>query len=155
MMTDKEIIDKQRQAFKEFMQLHKLKASPWAKKAGVAEATIRNYLHGRNQSLTSVNLEKLANAAGAQAQDLINSKNIAFEHLENIDSGYINKSLMVQSFIDIEEYTIQSGLKLSSKERANILIAWYELARMIQRDGLSPSSNLTLKDFIKNVASNA
>ena len=152
-MTDKEITDKQRQAFKEFMQLHKLKASPWAKKAGIAEATIRNYLCARNQSLTSVNLEKLANVVGATIDDLTYAKSIDFKASENIDSGYINKALMVQSFIDIEECITQSGLKLSAKERATILIAWYELAQMIQSDDSSPSSNITIKNFIKNIAS--
>ena len=153
MITDKKITDRQRQAFKEFMQQNKLKASSWAKKAGIAEATIRNYLCGRNQSLTSVNLEKLADAAGVKVQDLINNKFVSNDYLEDSGGRYINKALLIQSFMDVEECIAQSELKLSAKERANILIAWYELAQMIQSEESTSSSNTNIKDFIKNVAS--
>ena len=44
------------------MHEHKLNAYSWAKKAGVAEATIRHYLSEKNKSITMVNLEKLANS---------------------------------------------------------------------------------------------
>ena len=73
MNKDIEIIEKQRQSLKEFMLKHKLNAFSWAKKAGISEATIRHYLSGRNSSLTSVNIEKLASAVGAKTQDLISN----------------------------------------------------------------------------------
>ena len=138
---DIEIIEKQRNAFKQFMEIHKLKMFPWAKKAGISEATIRNYLTGRNQSLTSVTLEKLANAARAPLSDL----------LGEITNSDIDKNMFIQSFIDMEEFLAQSGLNLEPKVKATALLAWYELAKILEKDPKALEIPQSLNNLMTNI----
>ena len=133
MDKDKDITIRQRKAFKEFMHKHKLKAFPWAKKAGIAESTIRNYLNGLNQSLTSLILEKLANSAECSVNDLIG------EHKSNsISNPAYNYSLdrerLIQSFVKSEELIKKSNLTISPEERINILLAWYDLKGIVEQE---------------------
>ncbi len=55
-------IEARREAFRRFMQTRKLRASPWAKTAGVSEGAIRNYLKGLSASLNAQTSAKLAAA---------------------------------------------------------------------------------------------
>ena len=142
MDRDKDITIRQREAFKKFMQEHKLKAFPWAKKAGIAESTIRNYLNGLNQSLTSLVLDKLANTMGCCIGDLIG------EHKPNINSQKINNSSLsrerlIQSFIKSEELIKKSNITISSEERINILLAWYDLTGIIEQEKPNDQPNIS------------
>lgn len=63
--------DTQRNRLEQFIAKNKLKLKPWAKDAGISDATIRSYLKGRTNSLTHSTLERLAKAAGVTVDDLI------------------------------------------------------------------------------------
>lgn len=52
------------------MKRRKLKASPWAKRAGVSEGAIRNFLNGDSDSLSLPVYEKLASAEGVPVAEL-------------------------------------------------------------------------------------
>ncbi len=147
MVIDKDIIEKQRAALKDFMQQQKLNAFSWAKKAGVTEATIRHYLSGRSQSLTSLVLEKLAISVGVSVSDLI-SENKSISNNKPEDNLF-NRELMARSFIDVEEFIEKSNLQLSTAEKANIVIAWYDLAKMLKQDEVDFAPEQSLMEIIR------
>lgn len=55
--------DQRRRALRAFMDHHKLRLLPWAKAARLSESGVRNFLAGRNRTLTDETYEKLADAA--------------------------------------------------------------------------------------------
>ena len=55
-------VDARRAAFRHFMRERNLKASPWARAAGVSEGAIRNYLKGLSASLNAHTCARLAAA---------------------------------------------------------------------------------------------
>ncbi len=59
-----------REALRRFMAGRGLTAHAWAKDAGLAVGAIYSFLHGRTQSLTKTEEEKLARAAGVAPEDL-------------------------------------------------------------------------------------
>jgi hypothetical protein len=146
MTKDITIAEKQRKAFSSFMQEHKLKASSWAKKAGLTEATIRHYLSGLNQSITSINLEKLAKAAGVAPNELL-----GIRQEQDESSIEIEKDLFIQTFVDLDNFIIESNLKLDAKTHANILLAWYELAQLLDRDHTNKTSIETFKNLTQKL----
>ncbi len=160
MNKDMEIIEKQRQSFKEFMQKHKLNAFAWAKKAGISEATIRHYLSGRNNSLTSVNLERLAKAVGARSEDLVGQidsprilEPLSIDNFEFSNLVEIKRDLFVQVFIDLDEFMLSNRINISAKAKANILLSWYQLAQILQRGGDAEISPELFKDLFYKIAS--
>lgn len=62
--------DARREAFRKFMIERRLRASQWAKDAGVPPAQIYSYLTGRSRGLSSEMVERLARAARVRAEDL-------------------------------------------------------------------------------------
>ncbi len=64
MLSRTEITNRQRENLCKFMKANNLNANSWAKKAGISEGTIRNYLSGRNSSVSTLSLELLAQAIG-------------------------------------------------------------------------------------------
>lgn len=66
--------DAQRRHIRSFMAAHSLKVQPWAKDAGIAEGTLRNYLKGRTRSMTHDSLERLAKAASSTVAEMIGEK---------------------------------------------------------------------------------
>ncbi len=66
-----EIAKKQRLAIRAIMEKYDLKVSPWCQKAGLSEGTLRNFLNGDSDSISSNNLELLANATGLTAGQLL------------------------------------------------------------------------------------
>jgi cyclic pyranopterin phosphate synthase len=59
-----------RDAFRTFMTTHRLRATEWAKQAGVPAAQIYAYLTGRARSLPGETAERLARAARVRVEDL-------------------------------------------------------------------------------------
>jgi transcriptional regulator with XRE-family HTH domain len=150
---DIDIIENQRRSFKHFMLKNKLNAFSWAKKAGISEATIRHYLSGRNNSLTSVNIERLAKSVGASAQDLIGNINVDYSDSQNeINSFEVNRELFTQVFIDFEDFIIKNDIKVSSKVRANILLSWYQLTELMQKTGETSSSPELFQELFYKIA---
>ena len=142
-----EIIENQRQSLKNFMQKHKLNANAWAKKAGIAEATIRHYLSGRNHSLTSVNLELLANAAGVNSADIISveaekDKDHNLKTFKPKLTLEIQRDLFIHAFEEFERLSLDNK-DASAKERANAILSWYQL---IQEKYLS--DKVSYKDIL-------
>jgi len=62
MMSDE--AELRREALRRFMDERGLKVYPWAKKAGISEGSIRNFLTGASSSLSADTLKKLARVAG-------------------------------------------------------------------------------------------
>jgi cyclic pyranopterin monophosphate synthase len=60
----------EREAFRYFMTSRQLRATDWAKQAGVPASQIYSYLTGRSRGLTQDVIEKLARAANARAEDM-------------------------------------------------------------------------------------
>jgi cyclic pyranopterin phosphate synthase len=60
----------QREAFRAFMTSRRLRASEWAKQAGVPVAQIYGYLTGRSRALGGDAAERLARAAHVRVEDL-------------------------------------------------------------------------------------
>jgi cyclic pyranopterin phosphate synthase len=60
----------QREAFRSFMTAHRLRATEWAKQAGVPAAQIYSYLTGRSRALSAGTAERLARAARVRVEDL-------------------------------------------------------------------------------------
>jgi phage repressor protein C with HTH and peptisase S24 domain len=56
-----------------FIQERGLKVTPWAKRAGVAEGTVRNFLAGRSATLTQATVEALAAAADVTPAEIFPS----------------------------------------------------------------------------------
>lgn len=147
MDIEKDIINRQRRTFKEFMQQHNLNPSSWAKKAGITEATIRHYINGRSQSLTSLVLEKLANSVGVSITEIIGGKKFVYKDVELQDIT-LNRPLMLQSLIDVEEFITNSDLEIDAKEKANIFMAWYDLAQILKREKKDESYQPSLTELI-------
>lgn len=63
-----------RTAIRAFMKARGLKTAPWTRDAGVRESTLRDFLSGRNASMTTVTLEKLASVEGTTIAELIGEK---------------------------------------------------------------------------------
>ncbi len=61
---------KEREAFRTFMTEHRLRATEWAKQAGVPAAQIYAYLTGRARTLPGETAERLARAARVRVEDL-------------------------------------------------------------------------------------
>ncbi|MBI3676526.1 MAG: cyclic pyranopterin monophosphate synthase MoaC [Proteobacteria bacterium] len=61
---------KEREAFRAFMTNHRLRATDWAKQAGIPAALIYAFLTGRARSLPADAAEKLARAARVRIEDL-------------------------------------------------------------------------------------
>ena len=59
-----------REAFRNFMVSRQLRATDWAKQAGVPASQIYSYLTGRSRGLTQDVVEKLAHAARARVEDM-------------------------------------------------------------------------------------
>ena len=64
----------QREAFRAFMTAHRLRATEWAKQAGVPAAQIYSYLTGKSRALETATAEKLAKAARVRVEDLFGGK---------------------------------------------------------------------------------
>jgi len=62
--------DAQREAFRAFMTSHRLRATDWAKSAGVPSATVYAFLTGRSRALTQDVAERLARVARVRVQDM-------------------------------------------------------------------------------------
>ncbi len=148
-----DIIENQRQSFRNFMLKNKLNAFSWAKKAGISEATIRHYLSGRNNSLTSVSIERLAKSVGASAQDLIGNIDLVDSDTQkDINSCEVNRDLFVQVFIDFENFIIKNNIKVNSKVKANILLAWYQLTELMQKNGKKTTSPELFQELFYKIA---
>jgi len=59
-----------REAFRNFMVSRQLRATDWAKQAGVPASQIYSYLTGRSRGLTAEVAERLAQAARARVEDM-------------------------------------------------------------------------------------
>lgn len=152
MFIDKDIIDKQRNALKCFMQERKLTPFTWAKKAGITEATIRHYLSGRSQSLTSLVLEKLARSAEATVNDLVGGDHSAINQNIDPEKALLNREIMISSLLDIEEFLAKSELKISPQEKAYISLAWYDLAQMLKQNGITNLPKKSLESLIRKIS---
>jgi cyclic pyranopterin phosphate synthase len=62
--------DAGREAFRAFMTAQRLRATEWAKQAGVPPAQIYAYLTGKARALSPDTVKKLARAAGVREEDL-------------------------------------------------------------------------------------
>lgn len=62
--------DAEREAFRSFMTSRRLRASEWAKHAGISPSLIYAYLTGRSRALTRESVERLARAARVRVEDL-------------------------------------------------------------------------------------
>jgi hypothetical protein len=62
--------DARREAFRAFMTSHRLRATEWAKVAGVAHAEILAFLTGRSRGFSAEVAEKLARAAKVSPEDM-------------------------------------------------------------------------------------
>jgi cyclic pyranopterin phosphate synthase len=60
----------EREAFRQFMTGNRLRASAWAKQAGIPAALIYSFLTGRSQSIPAEAAEKLANIARVRPEDM-------------------------------------------------------------------------------------
>lgn len=60
-----DIPEKNRAAIRNFMAKEGLKVTSWCKSAGIAEATLRNFLKGSSRTLTVEKLSALADAVNA------------------------------------------------------------------------------------------
>jgi hypothetical protein len=63
-------VSAQREAFRGFMTDHHLRATDWAKQAGIPAGQIYGYLTGSSRALPSDSIEKLARAARVRVEDL-------------------------------------------------------------------------------------
>jgi cyclic pyranopterin monophosphate synthase len=62
--------DARRDAFRAFMTAHRLRATNWAREAGVSAAQIYAYLTGRARALPEETVQKLARAAKVRPEDM-------------------------------------------------------------------------------------
>ena len=62
--------DAKRQAFRAFITSHHLRATEWAKLAGVPAAQIYAYLTGRTRAIPDESVQKLARAARVRPEDM-------------------------------------------------------------------------------------
>jgi hypothetical protein len=60
----------QRDAFRAFMTANRLRATEWAKDAGVPVGEILAFLTGRSRALSTTTADRLARAAKVQAEDM-------------------------------------------------------------------------------------
>ncbi len=147
-MTANNILERQRDNFKKFMEEHKLTANSWAKKAGIAEATIRHYLSGRNKSITAINIEKLAAAIDVESELLLNNGS---QSKKDKDILQVKKTLFIEIFSDLSKVLKDANLNLDPEMHANLLLSWYELAQIHQNQNLDPNSLEPFKELIQKM----
>lgn len=68
---EKVIADRQRRSIKKVMFDRHLKVAPWCEDAGISEGTLRNFLAGESNSITTVNAQKLADKAFVSISELL------------------------------------------------------------------------------------
>jgi len=68
-----------RQRIQDFRTSQGLSVSAWARKAGIAEGTLRNYLRGHTQSLRYETMEKLAAAFQMSVAEMLGEGNLPSE----------------------------------------------------------------------------
>lgn len=71
MIAPRDDAERRRMALRQFMKIHGLKVFPWARKAGVSEGALRNFLNGKSSSLSTRTLDALARAAGVSVSTLL------------------------------------------------------------------------------------
>lgn len=130
MVVEEVIYQNQKENFLNFMKSNNLNPNSWAKKAGISEATIRHFISGRNKSITTASLEKLANSVNVSSHEIISSNKI------NSHSLIVNRELFIQSFCEIEQIIKNNYNHLPAHHLANIILSWYELST-INKDSKS------------------
>jgi len=70
----REGINAEREALRSFMADRRLRATEWAKQAGVPASQIYAYLTGRSRALSRETIEKLARASHARVEDMFAGK---------------------------------------------------------------------------------
>ncbi len=145
-MQTQEIQEIQRTNFKSFMKNHSLTASSWAKKSGVAEATIRHYINGRNKSITASNIEKLAKAIGVESDVILNGYSKDKTYIK------IQKDLFIKCFVDLNNFITELDLKIDPVNYAEAILIWYELV-MMENNHEEKSNLSSLKGLVMRLSS--
>jgi hypothetical protein len=70
----RESANSEREAFRSFMADRRLRATEWAKQAGVPAAQIYSFLTGRSRGLPRETAEKLARAARVRVEDMFSGQ---------------------------------------------------------------------------------
>lgn len=71
MIAPRDDAERRRMALRQFMKAHGLRVFPWAKKAGISEGALRNFLNGKSNSLSTRTLDALATAIGVSVSTLL------------------------------------------------------------------------------------
>lgn len=71
MIAPRDDAERRRMALRQFMKIHGLKVFPWARKAGISEGALRNFLNGKSNSLSTRTLDALAGAVGVSVSTLL------------------------------------------------------------------------------------
>lgn len=79
--------DNLRQALQKHMAVRNVTVNFWSKQAGLTEGTLRNFLAGRSESLTTNTLGLLAKAAGLRIADFFPDQKIHDSQLNSLRSG--------------------------------------------------------------------
>ena len=106
-----------------------LRVQPWAKRAGLAESTLRNFLHGDSSSMTQRSLEKLAAAEQVTVADMLAESAGSDEGGRLFDSA-----LMYDVIASLERHLLKYGMELPPDRKAHAVLELYRtyLARRSQ-----------------------
>jgi hypothetical protein len=63
-------VNAQRDAFREFMKVHRLRASDWAKQADIPVSQIYSFLTGKSRAMSPEAVTRLAGAARVRPEDM-------------------------------------------------------------------------------------
>jgi len=167
-----------REALRKFMQENNLTAYSWAKKAGIAEGTIRAFLKGTSNSLNYETVTKLAaavnvtpdrifpdNIQAAQASkslfntDKTSDPNVILRNMvENHDGK--NYEVSEQKLIDrdiffsavemVDNLLEQKNINIPKKRKIMLYFAWHDLMKYAK---LSEGGEAELFNTIMSLAS--
>jgi predicted transcriptional regulator len=129
-MIQRTITEEQRQAFQRFMKAKGLNPFQWAKKAGVAQSVIPNFLKARSNSITTTTLIKLAKVPGAEK--VLDIFGIA-------SPSAIDPDKLRMASEAVEKVLIEKNIKLSQKDTYILLVEVYNQGIKYEMQGESTS----------------
>lgn len=120
-----------------------LEGAPWCRRAGISEATLRNFLNGGNQSMGANNLELLAKVEGLTIGQLLGEEPVSI----------IDDELMEKCALAIQATAIAENKKIALAQSMVLAVKLYKHIMKYRRSDpkLQPSeavASLIMKDMV-------
>lgn len=144
--NDKETAARYRIAIKHFMDRHGVTVFSWTKKAGLRESTLRNFLNGDAESLTTRTLSRLARAANTSISEILGDTE--FPGVNEFDI-----SLLQECINAILHQAKEMNMIIPEADLARYATDLYEIAEADYKAGITQISIGAAKSILRGKGS--